>query len=253
MQKEGLLLDKENRAKIHAKRCRDIMKVKRKELAKIHHCSPVTTALIPIVPQVPLFVLMTMTFARLAADPTSPFDTESFLTLSTLNHPDPTFTLPVVLGLITMANVESSHWVLSPEEKAALKESEKNMAVNVEKSGDKWTKVKLNLRSRLKDSMRILSILRIGLASIAPGAVTLYWVTSAIFGLAQTWLVNRIEVKRRRKLIASTPPISLAALQAITKTTPVHLEPSTPSGSASAMASLSKESTPRKDKQTSRT
>ncbi|KAF5390705.1 hypothetical protein D9757_002707 [Collybiopsis confluens] len=168
MQKEGLLADKEKRAKIHAQRCRDILKAKRKELASIHSCSPVTTALIPIVPQVPLFVAMTMMFARLAADPTCPFDSESFLTLTTLNHPDPTFTLPVILGLVTMANVESSQWVLNPEEKAALKESEKQMAANVEKSGDKWTKAKLNLRSKLKDSMRILSILRIGLASIAP-------------------------------------------------------------------------------------
>ena len=63
---------------------------------------------------------MTIMFARLAADPTCPFDSESFLTLTTLNHPDPTFTLPVILGLVTMANVESSHWVLNPEEKAAL-------------------------------------------------------------------------------------------------------------------------------------
>lgn len=110
-----------------------------------------------------------MVFARLAADPTSPFDSESFLTLSTLNHPDPTFTMPVVVGLLTMANIESSHWVLNPAEKEALKEKEKKMKETVAKSGDRLSMVKFNLQSNLKDSMRVLSILRIGLASIAPG------------------------------------------------------------------------------------
>ncbi|KAJ3882916.1 60Kd inner membrane protein-domain-containing protein [Lentinula edodes] len=207
MRKEGLLENKELRAEIHAKRCHDIMQMKSKELVKLHKCRPLTTALIPVMAQAPLFIVMTMVFARLAADPTSPFDSESFLTLSTLNHPDPTFTMPVVVGLLTMANVESSHWVLNPAEKEALKEKEKKMKETVAKSGDRLSMVKFNLQSNLKDSMRVLSILRIGLASIAPGAVTLYWVTSAAFGLFQTWLVNSLAMKKRREFLATSTQI----------------------------------------------
>ncbi|KAJ3814201.1 60Kd inner membrane protein-domain-containing protein [Lentinula aff. lateritia] len=207
MRKEGLLENKELRAEIHAKRCHDIMQMKSKELVKLHKCRPLTTALMPVMAQAPLFIVLTMVFARLAADPTSPFDSESFLTLSTLNHPDPTFTMPVVVGLLTMANVESSHWVLNPAEKEALKEKEKKMKETVAKSGDRLSMVKFNLQSNLKDSLRVLSILRIGLASIAPGAVTLYWVTSAAFGLFQTWLVNSLAMKKRRGLLATSTQI----------------------------------------------
>ncbi|KAJ3799095.1 membrane insertase OXA1/ALB3/YidC, partial [Lentinula aff. detonsa] len=200
MRKEGLLENKELRAEIHARRCHDIMQVQGEELEKRYRCKPLTTAFIPIVAQAPLFIAMTMVFARLAADPTSPFDSESFLTLSTLNHPDPTFTLPVMVGLLTMANVESSHWVLNSAEREMVKENEKKMKEAVEKSGDSWSMVKLKLKSNMKDSMRVLSIFRIGLAAIAPGAVTLYWVTSAAYGLFQTWLVNWLAVKKRREL-----------------------------------------------------
>ncbi|KAF9076740.1 60Kd inner membrane protein-domain-containing protein [Rhodocollybia butyracea] len=249
MRAEGLLEDQNTRGKIHAKRCHDIMKVKEKELVKTHKCRTVTTAWLPFVTQAPLFMAMTICFARLAADPTSPFDSESFLTLTTLNHPDVTFTLPVILGLVTMANVESSHWILNPAEKEALKASEKNMAETVEKSGNKWLTMRFKLRSNMKDSMRIMSVFRIGLASIAPGAVTLYWLTSAIFGLGQTWLVNWVELKKRRELKASMPsPMSLAELQEKVKATPK------PSGTESASEELKRKaklqvsSKPRKSK-----
>ncbi|KAE9389621.1 hypothetical protein BT96DRAFT_967944 [Gymnopus androsaceus JB14] len=193
MQKEGLLQDKDTRGKIHAKRCHDIMKAKSKELVKTYKCSTVPTTLIPAIAQ-------------------------SFLTLSTLNHPDPTFTLPVIVGLVTMANVESSTWFMNATEKEALRANEAKRAEMVAKSQDRWSMVKLNLVKNVKDSMRILSVLRIGLASIAPGAVVLYWVTSATFGLVQTWLVNWLDMRWRRKLVASTPPPTLATLQALTKT-----------------------------------
>lgn len=145
------------------------MTAKGKELEKTHKCSTLPTTLIPALAQMPPFMIMTIMFARIAADPTSPFDSETFLTLITLNHPDPTFTLPVILGLVTMANVESSSWFMNATEKAALKENQEKRAEMVAKSQDRWSMVKLNLVNNLKDSMRVLSVLRIGLASIAPG------------------------------------------------------------------------------------
>ena len=36
---------------------------------------------------------------------------ESFLTLSCLTNRDPTGALPIILGLITLANVETTRWV----------------------------------------------------------------------------------------------------------------------------------------------
>ncbi|KAJ3819144.1 60Kd inner membrane protein-domain-containing protein [Lentinula raphanica] len=250
MRKEGLLENKELRAEIHAKRCHEIMKTRSKELEKTYRCKPLITSLIPAMAQAPLFIAMTMVFARLAADPISPFDSESFLTLSSLDHPDPTFTLPVVVGLLTMANVESSHWVLNPTERDMVKENEKKMKEAVEKSGDKWSKLSFKLKSNMKDSMRVLSILRIGLAAVAPGAVTLYWVTSAAYGLFQTWLVNWLAVRKRRQWLATSPPNPRVTVDSQKQTLGAiplaYAQPS--SGSGTALSSLKSDSSPLSEK-----
>lgn len=102
--------------------------------------------LIGPISQLPVFVMGTVVFKQLAMEPT-PFDSESFLTLTTLNHPDPTWTLPICLGVITMANVELSHW-----------------ATTVSKVGDSSP-----LQKRIKEALRGLSVLRILIAAWNPG------------------------------------------------------------------------------------
>ena len=68
----------------------------------------------PIVSQLPVFIGTSWMLSHLSQPPTL-FDNESFLTLTSLAHSDPTATLPIVLGLVTLANVESSRWFASAE------------------------------------------------------------------------------------------------------------------------------------------
>ena len=55
--------------------------------------------LIPAVSQLPLFVGFSVMLNNLSRHPTV-FDSESFLTLTSLAHADPTVTLPIVIGLL---------------------------------------------------------------------------------------------------------------------------------------------------------
>ncbi|KAF9268070.1 hypothetical protein L218DRAFT_954458 [Marasmius fiardii PR-910] len=226
MQKERITGDKEYLKKTHDKRCRTIMETRRKELCKLNNCSPLLTMAAPPLAQMPVFVVMTVMFARLSVDPTSSFDSESFLTLTTLNHPDPTMTLPVVLGLLSMANVDSASWAFNSYEvqlQRDLEEKKKRLAAE---QGARHIEPKKIVRS----TMRVLSVARIGLGAIAPGAVTLYWVTSAAFGLIQSWVLASRDVRRKR-LLYSTDSLSPAETPK-----PVMPKRSTPrSGSATSL------------------
>lgn len=108
--------------------------------------------------QLPVFVVMSMVFNRLARDPT-PFDSEAFFTLTSLNHPDPTWTIPIILGVVTMANVESNHWFMSAVQKTRMAEREQQAA-----AGDR--RVSPNL---MRSVLNGLSVARIILASFSPG------------------------------------------------------------------------------------
>ena len=165
--------------------------------------------------QLPIFVLTSAVLARLSKSPT-PFDSESFLTLTTLAHADPTMSMPIVLGIVTMANVESSRWFMTDSQKA------RETMVN------KWNSEKraqghmvLEPKKYVQSSLRLMSVGRILLGGLVPGvcslvccgwstrlssffilpqSVVLYWVTSATFGLLQTWLFDWWETRRQRRL-----------------------------------------------------
>ena len=78
---------------------------------------------LPAITQLPLFIFSTALFSSIATRPT-PLDDESFLTLTSLAKSDPTGTLPVALGLTTLANVETAGWLTSAERAARNKELE---------------------------------------------------------------------------------------------------------------------------------
>ncbi|KAG7096851.1 hypothetical protein E1B28_004259 [Marasmius oreades] len=204
MQKERIMGDKEHLKKIHDQRCRAVMETNRKELCKLHNCSPLYTMAAPPLVQMPVFVVMTVMFARLSVDPTSPFDSESFLTLTTLNHPDSTMTLPVVLGLLSMANVDAASWAFNSYEVQLQKDLEEKKKQLAAERGVRHIEPKKIVRS----AMRVLSVARIGLGAIAPGSVALYWVTSAAFGLIQSWVLASRDVRRKRLLYQrdASPP-----------------------------------------------
>lgn len=92
------------------------------------------------------------------------FDSEEFLTLTSLAHPDPTATLPIVLGLITLANVETARWFMSAE---ALQREQKVAEWTAEKRAKGETV--LEPKKIIQSGMRGLSIGRILIAAVIPG------------------------------------------------------------------------------------
>jgi inner membrane protein COX18 len=74
-------------------------------------------------------------------------------------------TLPIVLGVITMANVESSNWVMNAAERERSRQiEEKNAKIRAEGGQPNIEPKKL-----IKSGLRLLSIGRILIAAITPG------------------------------------------------------------------------------------
>lgn len=147
---------------------------KRKELFKQHNCSPLPSMLIPPLSQLPFFIGFTVVLNRLSQEPT-PFDSESFLTLTSLAHPDPTMTLPVVLGFLTMAHVESGNWVMSAAERERQRAIEAKEARLAAADG----KMRIQPGKAIKSGLRALSIIRIIVAAMTPGVS---YLTSSFIG-----------------------------------------------------------------------
>ncbi|KAN0097508.1 60Kd inner membrane domain containing protein [Tylopilus felleus] len=203
MQREKVRGPKEELQTIHRTRMKTAVAARRKELFTEYRCHPIMTMALPPLTQLPVFVGCSVVLAHLSQHPT-PFDSESFLTLSTLVHPDPTATLPIALGFITLANVESSRWFMTDEQRQR------------EDKVQKWREERIAKGERviqpqkiIKSALRLVSIGRILIATMVPGSVVLYWVTSATFGLVQTWIFDYWELRRKRRLAAlasSAPP-----------------------------------------------
>jgi mitochondrial inner membrane protein COX18 len=118
---------------------------------------------IPPLVQLPPFFAITMMLRELSQSPT-PFDSESFFSLTTLAHPDPTMTLPILLGAITMANVETNNWLMTATQRANLKKVEDKRAQMVADG-----KRILEPGKIIKNALRGLSVIRILIASVMPG------------------------------------------------------------------------------------
>ncbi|KAG5639282.1 hypothetical protein H0H81_004943 [Sphagnurus paluster] len=193
MKSQKIRGDKAYLTEVHKKRSIEVLKTARTQIFKKYKCQPLPSIIIPPLTQLPVFILGTIMLGRLSLDPT-PFDSESFLTLSTLAHPDPTMTLPIVLGILTMVNVESGNWVMNAAERQRERQIEEKHAQAQAEAGKPTIKPK----AVIKFFMRGLSIFRIIIAAIAPGSITLYWVTSATFGVLQTWIIDWLDIRRRR-------------------------------------------------------
>jgi len=181
-------------------RVQKAMTARRSELFAQHRCQPWLTMLIPPLTQLPVFVGSSMFLGRLSQQPNCAFDSEAFLTLTSLAHPDPTVVLPIALGMITLANVESSRWFIS----AAVRERED---AEQKRIAEQWAQGRplLEPHKIVQSSLRLLSVGRILIGAVVPGSVVLYWVSSATFGLLQTWLFDYWD-RRRSNLpsLAST-------------------------------------------------
>ncbi|EAU84864.2 hypothetical protein CC1G_00383 [Coprinopsis cinerea okayama7 len=187
----------------HAKRCQEILNARRKELMREHGCQTWKSMLVPPLVQLPPFFVITLMLRRLSEGPT-PFDSEAFFTLTNLVHPDPTMTLPILLGVITMANVETNNWLMTATQRANLKKLEEKR----EKMKAEGKRI-LEPGKIIKNALRGLSVIRILVASVMPGSISLYWVTSASLGLVQTWIMDWMDYRRRSLLeskAAAAPP-----------------------------------------------
>jgi len=216
MRKEGLLNvpqkdfnDKKARAAwnlkfkgILAQRTRKLMTTRKRQLLRQYNCNPIGTFILPVVTQLPLFFCGSVVLSHLSRSPTS-FDLESFLTLTSLSHVDPTTTLPIVLGLITLANVDSSSWFLTKAQRhrKAIADAKFEKSVEAGEISFEWGRL-------IKSGLRFASVVRIFIASMVPGSVVLYWVSSATFGLLQTWAFDYWSWKREQHQPAPSEPLS---------------------------------------------
>ncbi|KAJ7047270.1 60Kd inner membrane protein-domain-containing protein [Mycena alexandri] len=188
MKREGLpkeLLVPAKLQRIHVLRLIAKVKAEQKRLLAEHKCRPGLAMVASPVSQLPVFVVMSMVFNRLAQEPT-PFDSEAFFTLSTLNHTDSTLTLPIILGMITMLNVDANSWFMSAVQKDRLQKMEEKRAATLAAG----QRPGFHLQRIIKSSLNYLSVFRIILAAISPGSVVLYWTTSAACGLIQTFILD---------------------------------------------------------------
>ena len=119
--------------------------------------------LIPPITQLPLFVGFSMVLNR-ASHPPTVLDSESFLTLTSLSHSDPTLTIPIVVGLITLANVETARWFAS----AAATQRQAKVDEWVKQRREKGEMV-LEPGRIVQSSLRFLSVARIIIAALVPG------------------------------------------------------------------------------------
>ncbi|KAJ7781139.1 hypothetical protein B0H16DRAFT_1231097, partial [Mycena metata] len=182
MKKEAIpkeLLVREKLRRIH------VLRFIAKRLLAEHNLRPGLAMVASPVSQLPVFVVMTMVFNRLAQEPT-PFDSEAFFTLTTLNHTDSTLTLPIILGMITMLNVDANSWFMSTVQKDRLQKIEESRAAQLAAG----KRPSFHLQRAIKSSLNYLSVFRIILAAISPGSVVLYWTTSAACGLIQTFILD---------------------------------------------------------------
>ncbi|KAI0732962.1 hypothetical protein C8Q72DRAFT_874028 [Fomitopsis betulina] len=175
------------------KRLKEMADARKKELLELHGCTALPTMLTPAITQLPLFVGFTMILSRASHSP-SVLDSEAFLTLTSLTYPDPTHTLPIVLGLITLANVDSARWFAS------------EAVTQRQAKADEWVAQRrakgetvLQPGRIIQSSLRSLAVGRIIIAALVPGSIQIFWVTSAAFGLVQSWVLDWWYARRTRR------------------------------------------------------
>ncbi|THH11476.1 hypothetical protein EW145_g621 [Phellinidium pouzarii] len=175
--------------KVHLERLRHAIDIRRRELFATYSCSPMPTMLVPAITQLPLFVFSTTVSSSLAMRPT-PLDDETFLTLTSLARPDSTGMLPIALGLITLANVETGGWFVGAERvarSARIEEERKTLDAQKREQG---IPVIPHIKDVVQGSLRLFSVLRIVIGVMVDGSIIVYWLSSATFGLFQSWGFN---------------------------------------------------------------
>ncbi|KAI5124938.1 hypothetical protein M0805_007365 [Coniferiporia weirii] len=181
--------------KVHLERLKRAVDTRRQELFAVHSCAPMLTMLVPAVTQLPLFVISTAVFSSLAMRPT-PIDDEIFLTLTSLARPDPTGVLPISLGLVTLANVETGGWFVGAERAARTAQIEEEREKANALKREQGVQVLPHTKDVVQGALRLFSVLRIVIGVMVDGSVIVYWLSSATFGLFQSWGFNWWDARR---------------------------------------------------------
>lgn len=160
------------------------LKAKRKQLYSAFNCRPGATALLPLV-QIPFFVIMSLTLRNMAAFPvpfleTAPFPYPGFETggelwFRNLVVPDPSCIFGSVTGL---ANFVTLH-------------------LNMTDAANR----KSLLSKALLFIGRGITLAVIPIALYLPAGVSIYWATSALFGLVQAVAFRRYRMVNRGKTL----------------------------------------------------
>ena len=79
-------------------------------------------------------------------------------------NPDPTAAIPILIGMITFANVESAKWFISDNQKSR---QEKVENWNAEKRAQGHTVIEP--RKIVQNALRVMSVGRILIAAVVPG------------------------------------------------------------------------------------
>ncbi|KAJ7179043.1 60Kd inner membrane protein-domain-containing protein [Mycena filopes] len=227
MKREGMpkeLLVPATLQRIHVLRLLEKIKAEQKRLLAEHKCYPVLAMVASPASQLPVFVAMSVVFNRLAQDPT-PFDSEAFFTLTTLNHTDSTFTLPIILGMVTMLNVDANNWFMSTVQKDRLQKIDEKRAEQ-QAAG---LRPDIHPHRVIRFTLELLSVGRIILAAFTPGSVVLYWTTSAACGLIQTFILD-YRSQATNQITPTPPPRALAAgpVPVVKPPRPANTKPATP-------------------------
>lgn len=158
-----------------------LAKEKRKrqtQLFKQHKCETWKSFLLPMV-QVPLWVLLSLTMRNISgwADDTAILDptlsTQGISWLSDLAAADPNGVLPVVLGAVSLANLEF-----------VLKFNSASVSM-VQGSQNQQSSRRVSMFNAITSVSRMSVVFFMGIASQAPAVLGLYWVSSNMFSLLQ--------------------------------------------------------------------
>jgi inner membrane protein COX18 len=120
--------------------------------------------LIPQLTYLPVFILSSVVYQNACAPP-SPLDSESVFTLTSLTTTDPTGTLPIVIGLLTLANVETSQWLVGGQHARDVLQKTQALAKQDAEKGI----VRIRPQAISKNILRAFSIARIMISMVMPG------------------------------------------------------------------------------------
>ncbi|KAH7105410.1 hypothetical protein BKA62DRAFT_766781 [Auriculariales sp. MPI-PUGE-AT-0066] len=207
-------LTKDTVMKVRRESYRELMEARRKQLFSHFGVGISRTVILPTLVQLGTFIPMSMLFVFIAVPPT-PLDSECFMHLTNLTRNDPSNILPVAIGILNMANVDSHRWLVrTPLLKEQQQVDQNVIQAQIAKGGPlkrRNFELKLNPSGMMTALARSFSVLRIVFAMQMPGTVLIYWTVSAAYSLAQSFVLEYWS-SRSKPIQLPVPPLNFRKL-----------------------------------------